>query len=90
MTETSFSKLRADLKAYCDQTVANREPVRVRRRRGQDVVLLAADEYDSLAETAHLLSSPRNAARLLAALARARRGNLKPVAIEELRAALGI
>jgi len=90
MTETSFSKLRACLKTYCDQTVANREPVRVRRRRGQDVVILAADEYDSLAETAHLLSSPQNAARLLAALARARRGKLKPMAIEELRAALGI
>ncbi len=88
--ETTFSKLRAQLKSYCDQAVANREPIRVRRRNGEDVVLLAADEYDSLAETAHLLSSPKNAARLLAALARARRGSVKPLTLEELRAALGI
>ncbi len=88
--EATFSKLRAQLKSYCDQAVANREPIRVRRRNGEDVVLLAADEYDSLAETIHLLSSSKNAARLLAALARARRGSVKPLTLEELRAALGI
>ncbi|MBI3463125.1 MAG: type II toxin-antitoxin system Phd/YefM family antitoxin [Planctomycetes bacterium] len=88
MTETTFSKLRSHLKSYCDQAVANREPIRVRRRSGEDVVLLAADEYDSLAETMHLLSSPRNAARLLAALAEARRGKGKPMTLEQLRAAL--
>ena len=88
--ETTFSKLRAKLKSYCDQAVAEREPIRVRRRNNGDVVLLAADEYDSLAATAHLLSSPKNAARLLAALARARRGSVKPSSVEELRAALGI
>src|SRR5438552_631415 len=71
--ETTFSQLRGNLKSYCEQAVANREAIRVRRRNGRDVVLLAADEYDSLADTAHLLSSPRNAARLLAALARARK-----------------
>jgi antitoxin YefM len=90
MRETTLSKLRANLKSYCDQAVANREPIRVRRRDDEDLVLLAADEYDSLAETAHLLSSPQNAARLLAALARARRGAVKPLPMEELRAALGI
>ena len=65
--DTTFSQLRGNLKSYCDKAVANRETIRVRRRNGRDVVLLAADEYDSLADTAHLLSSPRNAARLLGA-----------------------
>ena len=88
--EATFSKLRAQLKSYCDQAVANREPIRVRRRNDEDVVLVAADEYDSLVETAHLLSSAKNAARLLAALARARRGSIKPLPLEDLRAALGI
>lgn len=90
MTETSFSELRGSLKRFCDQTVAKRRPIRVRRRDGEDVVLVAAAEYDSLAETAHLLSSPRNAARLLEALARARQRTVKPLTIKELRAALGI
>jgi antitoxin YefM len=88
--ETTFSQLRGKLKSYCDQAVADRRPIRIRRRNGGDVVLLAADEFDSLAETAHLLSSPANAARLLAALARARRNKTKPMTVEELRAAVGL
>ena len=88
--ETTLSQLRGKLKSYCDQAVANRQAIRIRRRKGGDVVLLAAEEFDSLAETAHLLSSPANAARLLAALARARRNKIKPMTVEELRAALGI
>lgn len=90
MTETTLSQLRANLKGYCEEAVANREPIRVRRRNGEDVVLLAADEYDSLAETVHLLSSPRNAARLLEALARARQEKVEPMTVEELGAALGL
>jgi len=88
--ETTLSQLRGRLKHFCDQAVGQRVPIRVRRRRGDDVVLLAADEYDSLAETAHLLASPANAARLLAALARARKGKQKTMTVEELRAACGL
>jgi antitoxin YefM len=88
--ETTFSELRSNLKTYCDRAVSNREAIRIHRRNGEDVVLLAADEYESLAETAHLLSSPANAARLLAALARARQGKTKPLTLEELHAALGL
>jgi antitoxin YefM len=90
MAETTFSQLRANLKGYCEQAVANREPIRVHRRNGEDVVLLAADEYDRLAETAHVLSSPRNAVRLLEALARAHQGTVEPATVEELCAALGL
>jgi len=88
--ETTFSQLRAQLKSYCDQAIAHRQAIRVRRRKGGDVVLLAADEFDSLAATAHLLSAPQNAARLLAALARARRNKVKPMTVGELRAAVGL
>jgi antitoxin YefM len=62
----------------------------VRQRSGDNLVLLAADEYDRLAETAHLLASPKNAARLLTALARARRRKGKSSTVEELRAACGL
>ena len=71
--KTTLSKLGSRLKAFCDRTVARRQPIRIHRRNGEDVVLVAADEFDSLVETVHLLSSPKNAARLLTALARARR-----------------
>jgi len=42
------------------------------------MALIPADELGSLRETAYLLRSPQNAARLLAALTRARRGRTKP------------
>jgi antitoxin YefM len=87
---TTLSQLRGRLNSYCEQVVARRRPIRIRRRKGGDVVLLAAEEFDSLAETAHLLSSPANAARLLAALARARRNKTKPMTVEDLRAAVGL
>jgi antitoxin YefM len=90
MIETSFSQLRSKLKQFCDRATSDREPIRVRRREGDDVVLLAADEYQALHETAHLLASPRNAERLLEALTRARRGQEPPQTVEELRAAVGL
>lgn len=87
IVETTLSKLRSNLRRYADQAVSERVPIRVRRRSGNDLILMSADEYDSLAETAHLLASPRNAARLFAALARARKGKGTRITLEELRAA---
>jgi len=39
-------------------------PVLITRRRGKPAVLMSMDEYSALQETAHLVRSPRNAARL--------------------------
>lgn len=88
--ETTLSDLQSNLKRYADQAVSERVPIRVRRRDGNDVVLLSADEYDMLSETVHLLASPRNAERLLAALKRARKGGGRTTTIEALRAACGL
>ena len=52
--------------------------------------MIAASELSSLAETAHLLSSPRNAERLLAALARAKSGKWEKVTLEQVRRELGL
>jgi antitoxin YefM len=90
MTVTTLSQLRANLKKFCDRAVSDREPIRVRRRKGEDLVLLAAHEFESLKETAHLLSSPRNATRLLKALKRAQRGATRPSPVKTLREDLGL
>ena len=71
-----------------DRVVEDREVVVVRRRRGGDVALVAADELEGLLETAHLLRSPRNAARLLSALERARGDSLPALRLEDLEAQL--
>ena len=39
-----------------------------------NAVLLSKDDYDSIVETAHLLSSPANAMRLIRSLEATRRG----------------
>ena len=72
--ELSYTEAPERLAELWDRAVADREPIRLTRRGTDPVVLIAADEYEGLLETAHLLRSPGNAARLLTALERARAG----------------
>lgn len=88
--ETTYSQARGQLKTLMDRTVDDREIVLVRRRSGEAVAMIAADELQSLMETAHLLRSPKNAERLLAALARARAGDVTPMTIEALEERFGL
>ncbi len=76
--ETTYTEARANFARYGDRVAADRETVIIKRRGAPDVALIAADELASLEETAHLLRSPRNAARLLTALSRALRRTEKP------------
>lgn len=68
METLSFSETRANLKAVMDRVVADKAPVAVVRQRGEGVVMVSASEWASIEETLHLLSSPRNAERLLEAI----------------------
>jgi antitoxin YefM len=86
--ETTYTAARDQLKALMDRVVEDREVVMVRRRQGGDVALVAADELEGLLETSHLLRSPRNAARLLAALERAQSDTLSALRLEDLEAQL--
>lgn len=52
------------------------------------MALIAAEELEGLLETAHLLRSPRNAARLLSALERAQAETLPTVRLDDLEARL--
>ncbi len=90
MIETTYSQAREQLKTLMDRAVDDREVIVVRRRSGDAVAIIAADELESLTETAHLLRSPRNAERLLAALASARQGAGEPMSVEALAQAVGL
>lgn len=68
----------------------DREVILVRRRSGESVALIAAEELESLMETAHLMRSSKNAQRLLTALTRARNNDLKPAALTKLKQDLGL
>lgn len=84
-SETTYTNLRANLATVLDQVVDQQEIVVVRRKGSRDVAIIPARELAGLMETAHLLRSPRNARRLLAALRRAERGKMKPSSAESLR-----
>jgi len=47
-----------------DMVLSARVPLFVTRSQGNDVVVLSKSDYESMQETIHLLSSPKNAARL--------------------------
>ena len=90
MIETSYCEARARFAHYLDRAVDDRETILVQRRGRPDVAIIAADELASLVETAHLLRSPANARRLLAALERAERGEGVGLGLEELRGQVGL
>lgn len=88
--ETTYSQAREQLKSLMDRAVDDREVIVVRRRSGGDVALIAADELQSLVETAHLLRSGKNAQRLLTALARARGDALPATPLADLQKQVGL
>jgi antitoxin YefM len=88
--KTSYSRARQHLASLWDEVESSREPALIHRRGHEDMALIPADELASLRETAYLLRSPQNAARLLAALTRARRGRSKPTDLRALRRELGL
>jgi antitoxin YefM len=88
--ETTYTNLRQELASILDRVVEDQEVVIVRRRGARDVALIPAAELAGILETAHLLRSPRNARRLLAALRRAERGKGRPEPLEKLRREMGL
>lgn len=74
MNVISYSEARASLKAVMDAVCDSHEAAVVTRQKGDDVVILSKDDYDSIMETLHLLKSPANASRLLTSVARIKAG----------------
>jgi antitoxin YefM len=88
--KTTYSNARENLASLWDEVENSREAAVIERRGHEDMALIPADELASLRETAYLLRSPANAARLLAALTRARGGRTKPTDLASLRRELNL
>ena len=85
---TTYTQARATLASLCDRVAETREPCVIERRNGENVALISEAELNALLETAHLLRSPRNAARLVSALERASKGKPAPSSLGALRRSL--
>ncbi len=89
--QTTYTKARENLASLLDKVVNDREIIVIERRDKPNVALIAADELASLKETAYLLRSPKNAARLLSALEWSKSRDeeiLEPVPVDEAIASL--
>jgi antitoxin YefM len=76
MAHVSYSELRNNLASYMDAVCDDQAPLFVTRQNARSVVLMSADEYESLMETVHLLKSPANSARLMRSIQDADQGKL--------------
>jgi antitoxin YefM len=78
MKAITYTAAREGLASAMDQVCRDRAPVIITRNRDQAVVMMSLEEYEELEETAHLLRSPANARRLLAAIQTLESGKGKP------------
>ncbi len=89
VVNASYTRVRAQLAEYLDRAGEDLETVIVNRRGKEDVALVSAAELRSLMETAHLMRSPKNAQRLLAALQRSQANEGVPTSVEQLKREVG-
>jgi antitoxin YefM len=69
-----YDEFRKDPAKYMDE--ASGDPLLIERAAGS-VVIMSEDDFQGLVETAHLLSTPENARRLLAAIKAADAGEFQ-------------
>lgn len=71
----TYSEARQNLAETMDRVCDTHEPLIITRQKSRPVVMMSLEDYSSIAESAYLLQSPANAARLRAALEDAAAGN---------------
>ena len=64
MIAANYTEFRTGLKKYLDDVELNNETLIIKRTTGKGTVLISLEEYNSIVETAHLLSSKKNKQRL--------------------------
>jgi len=57
MNTVTYSEARNSLKSICDQAQASHDVTRIVRKNG-DMVLLSAEDWESIEETLHLVNLP--------------------------------
>jgi len=60
MTTVTYTKFRQNLAHYLDRTEQDCEEIVISRSKGRNAILISLDDFLSLQETGHLLSSTAN------------------------------
>ena len=79
MIAANYSEFRTGLKSYLDSVEDDNETLIIKRKSGKGTVMISLDEYNSIMETLHLLSSKKNADRLYQSIKQMKSGKtIKP------------
>jgi antitoxin YefM len=82
----TFSEARKNFKSVMDRVVEDCDYTVITRQGAEPVVMLSLSEWNSIQETAHLLSSPKNAARLAKGIEQLNAGKGVTKTMDELNA----
>jgi antitoxin YefM len=74
MIAANYTEFRTDLKKFLDEVEDNNETLIVKRGIGKGAVMISLNEYNSIMETLHLLSSRANAERLYESIQQLKEG----------------
>ncbi len=75
MIVANYTEFRKELKEYLDSVEHNNETLIIKRGSGKGAVLISLEEYNSIMETLHLLSSKKNAQRLFESIEQMKSGD---------------
>ena len=74
MIAANFTEFRTSLKDFLDSVENDNETLIIKRKTGKGAVMISLDEYNSIMETLHLLSSQKNASRLFESMEQMKSG----------------
>ena len=84
MITATYTDLRANLKEYLDRVVRDSDNVIVNRGGGSAVVIMSLEEYESMLETAYVMSQPDLVEAVRQGDEDVKKGNYEIVDINEL------
>ena len=76
MIAANYTEFRIGLKKYLDTVEENNETLIIKRGSGKGTVMLSLDEYNSIMETVHLLSSKANSDHLYESIRQVKEGRV--------------
>ena len=75
MDTISYSAFRTNLASVLDKVNDDHKPVLITRQGGKPAVVISLEDFQAYEETAYLMASPKNAARLTQAMAEVESGH---------------
>jgi len=82
MDAMSYTAFRNNLASVLDKVNDDHKPVLITRQNGKPAVVISLEDFQAYEETAYLMASPKNAARLNDAINQVAAGNATPTGAE--------